>query len=313
VHGIFNVFKPLGLTSHDVVALVRRALHPKDAVLRVKDCAPDATPVGHAGTLDPAAEGVLLVCVGAATRVSEYLMRGTKTYCAEICLGVSTDTYDGEGRVTHIDSVEGVNRVQVEAVLATLTGRLDQKPPVYSAIKQDGVPLYRLARQGQTVESPTREVEVYEARLLAWRPPALRAEFRCSPGTYVRSLAHDLGQRLGCGAHLSHLVRTASGRFTIYDAVSLPVLLDAIEGGYGQEFIYTIDEALLGLDAVLVGADNERLLRHGGDWEATWAGAASLVHSNPHHKQARGYSLDGEMLGIVELREGRWWPQKVFV
>ena len=301
--GIFNLYKPLGLLSHQVVAAVRRASGEKR--------------VGHAGTLDPGAEGVLLVCVGPATRVTEYLMRGTKVYCAEICLGTSTDTYDGEGRVTRCASVEGIGRVEVEAALATLVGHIEQRPPAYSAIKQQGVPLYRLARQGLPVEPPRREVEVHEAHLLAWLSPLLRVEFRCSPGTYVRSLAHALGQRLGCGAHLSHLVRLASGRFTIREAIDLTTFLEAIEQGYWPEFAYSIDEALLGMDVVLLGAEQEHLFRNGGDWVATRNNDCSPTHHVANTSalgvKARCYSLDGEMLGIAELRDGRWWPHKVLV
>lgn len=302
MHSIFNLYKPLGVTSHDVVAAVRRASGQRR--------------VGHAGTLDPGAEGVLLVCVGAATRVVEYLMRGTKVYCAEICLGVSTDTYDGEGHVIRVASVKGIGRKRVEAALATLVGEIEQIPPSYSAIKKGGVPLYRLARQGQPVEAPPRKVHVYEARLLAWHLPLLRVEFRCSPGTYVRSLAHDLGERLGCGAHLSHLVRVASGRFSVDESVGLSVLQDAFQGGYWQEFAYPIDEALLDMDALLLGEEHERLFRTGGNWEAIWTSSAEAPRcdggSEAAGKIARSYSSAGEALGIAELRGGRWWPRKVF-
>lgn len=309
MHGIFNLYKPLGMSSHQVVARVRRASREKHA--------------GHAGTLDPEAEGVLLVCTGAATRVVEYLMQGTKVYCAEICLGITTDTYDGEGQVTRIASVEGIDRAKVEAALATLVGEIEQVPPAYSAIKKNGVPLYRLARQGEIVEPPARRVTVYEARLLAWRSPVLRAEFRCSPGTYVRSLAYDLGQRLGTGGHLSHLVRVASGRFSVTDAVSLEILEDAFAGGYGQEFASPIDEALLQMDALLLGEEHERLFRHGGSWPARWGGkegaasAGSLpdgpsAAAGAEGTMARSYSLDGEVIGIARLRDGCWWPHKVF-
>ncbi len=245
-------------------------------------------------------------------------MRGTKVYCAEICLGVSTDTYDGEGRVTRTASAEGIARAQVEAALQTLVGEVKQVPPRYSAIKKEGVPLYRLARQGLAVEAPPRRVTVYEARLLAWRSPVLRAEFRCSPGTYVRSLAYDLGERLGCGAHLSHLVRVASGRFTVEDAVDLPVLEDALEGGYWQQFSHSIDEALLEMDALLLGEMHETMFRHGGTWPSAWVGGPATGvqregtgRGRENGRQARSYSLDGEMIGIAELRDGYWWPHKV--
>ncbi len=290
---IFNLCKPAGMTSHQAVAAVRRASGERR--------------MGHAGTLDPAAEGVLLICAGAGTRVVEYLMQSTKTYCAEVCLGVETDTYDGEGRVTRIAPVEGIDWQRIEAALARMVGVVQQVPPVYSALKREGVPLYRLAREGRPVHIEARTVHIYEARLVAYRSPVLRVIVRCSPGTYIRSLAHDLGQILGCGAHMSHLVRLASGRFTLEEAVDLHILQDAFAGGYWSEFAYPVDEALLQMDAILLGQDHERRFRQGGDWPATWPGAAS-----GGRLAARSYSLDGKMVGIAMLKEGRWWPHKVF-
>jgi len=196
--GILNLDKPRGPTSHDVVARIRRLT----GVRRV----------GHAGTLDPLATGVLLICIGRATRVSEYLMTGRKVYRARARLGVTTDTYDAEGQVVAEAEVEA-SRAQVEAALAQFRGQIAQVPPMYSAIKHQGTSLHRLARQGIEVEREPRPVEIFRLELTAWEPPECTLEMTCSRGTYVRSLVHDLGQTLGCGAYLTGLIRLASGDF----------------------------------------------------------------------------------------------------
>jgi tRNA pseudouridine55 synthase len=286
--GIFNVHKPLGITSHQVVASIRRASGQKR--------------VGHAGTLDPSAEGVLLVCAGTATRLSEYLMAGIKLYCAEICLGVSTDTYDGQGRVTRVASTAGVTPEAIQEGLAAFVGRISQKPPAYSALKINGVPLYRLAREGQTVEPAAREVTVYGLRFLAWRRPLVRVLVRCSPGAYIRSIAHDLGERLGCGAHLCHLSRLASGRFCIDEAVDLPVLVDAVKEGYWDRFAHAPDVAVSGMEALVLAKESARRFMNGGDWPAATGHEGQL---------SRAYDPDGRLVGIAIQREGRWWPNKV--
>jgi tRNA pseudouridine(55) synthase len=180
--GILNVDKPAGMTSHDVVDAIRRLAGQRK--------------VGHAGTLDPMATGVLLVCLGQATRVAEYLMRGRKRYRATVVLGAATDTYDGEGEIVSSGGPTDFSQEQIQAALAGFVGRIEQVPPLYSALKRDGQPLHRLARQGKTIELESRPVEIEEMSLLDWTSPSLVVELTCSPGTYVRSLAHDLGQRL---------------------------------------------------------------------------------------------------------------------
>jgi tRNA pseudouridine55 synthase len=244
--GILNLDKPRGPTSHDVVDHVR-------ALTGIRR-------VGHAGTLDPLATGVLLVCMGRATRVAEYLMAGQKAYRARVRLGIATDTYDAEGQVTAEAPVE-VSRAQVEAALARFRGTITQVPPVYSALKYKGTPLHRLARRGVKPERlplKARQVEIFRLELTAWEPLACTLEVTCSPGTYVRALAHDLGQALGCGAHLAGLARLSSGEFRLEDAVTLEEFAQAIAEGRWLDLLYPIDAALTGFPALYVDADAAR-------------------------------------------------------
>jgi tRNA pseudouridine55 synthase len=293
--GIINVDKPPGLTSHDVVDAIRRVVGQRK--------------VGHAGTLDPMATGVLLVCLGQATRVSEYLMSGQKLYRATVALGTSTETYDAEGEVTSRGGRTSFDREEIETALQSFVGSVDQVPPVYSALKRDGQPLYKLARQGKKVDLGPRPVQIDSIDLLDWTSPLLIIEVTCSPGTYIRSLAHDLGQRLGSGAHLAALVRLRSGRFSLQDAVSLERLEEAFREGQGERYLIPLDEALLDWPAIVVGSEDARRLANGQ------AIVADLPVSEADKKTMyRAYSIDGEFLAILafEPEANRWQPKKVF-
>lgn len=205
--GILVVDKPQGVTSHDVVRQVRRLCRQRQ--------------VGHAGTLDPMATGVLLVGVGQGTRIIQFLMDGRKTYRATLKLGESTDTQDAEGSLLESRPWLGVTVDALHRGCANLTGTIRQVPPMYSALKKDGVPLYKLARQGIEVEREAREITVYRIDIEAVELPLVTLSVECSKGTYIRTLAHDLGEALGCGAHLTALRRTRSGCFDEADSVSL--------------------------------------------------------------------------------------------
>jgi len=292
MNGILNIDKPQGWTSHDVVARVRRLSGQKQ--------------VGHAGTLDPLATGVLLVCLGQATRVSEYLMRGRKVYRAAVHLGLSTDTYDAGGRVTTTAPQVSVTLSQLEEALAAFVGRIEQTPPMYSALKHQGAPLYRLARQGKTVERKPRPVEIYDLKLLDWSSPVLTIEVTCSPGTYIRSLAHDLGQRLGCGAHLSSLVRLASGHFTLDEAISLEALSEAFATGRWVELLRPLDEALLDFEAITFDCQAERRIRLGQPVPGPKPSSSSSL--------CRAYSTEGRLIALLQYKAqtGLWQPKKVF-
>ncbi len=211
IEGVLLVDKPSGLTSHDVVYRLRRKLQMKK--------------IGHAGTLDPMATGVLVMLIGKATRISQYLMSVDKVYEGEATLGVVTDSQDAEGEVMETRPVPGLTEAQVREVMKTFLGDQYQTPPMHSAIKIGGVPLYKMARKGEEVEREPRFIRVAAFDLLTLALPKLTFDLHCTKGTYVRTIAHDLGQKLGCGAHLSALRRTSSGRFKI--AQCLP--LDEIE------------------------------------------------------------------------------------
>jgi len=288
--GIYNVNKPAGMTSHDVVHAVR--------------CASGLKRVGHAGALDPMATGVLIVCVGWATRLSEYLMAGQKRYQAVVHLGIATDTYDAEGKVTAVADASGITAQAVAEALKTFRGQIEQLPPMYAALKRDGRPLHRLARQGKTVELAPRTVHIHELSILGWAPPLVTLDIQCSKGTYIRSLAHDLGEELGCGAHLAALTRLASGPFHIQRAVSLDDLAAAFRAGQAALFSYPLMEALTDFSAVTVdGVVAERIRR--GQWVAgPEPGAGSL---------AMAVLPSGAPVAVIryDRQAGRWQPIKV--
>ncbi|RME68303.1 MAG: tRNA pseudouridine(55) synthase TruB [Verrucomicrobia bacterium] len=205
--GVLLIDKPAGITSHDVVDRVRR-------VLRMKR-------VGHAGTLDPMATGLMLVLVGKATKLSQYLMSLDKEYEGTVTLGVTTNTHDADGEVVSTKPVPELTEDAVLEVMDTFIGDQYQTPPMFSAIKKEGVPLYKLARKGREIEREPRFIRISEFELLRFAPPELDIRVRCSKGTYIRTLAHDLGEKIGCGGHLSALRRTAIDRFSIDQAIPL--------------------------------------------------------------------------------------------
>ena len=260
--GILVINKPMGWTSHDVVGRIRGLTHQKR--------------VGHAGTLDPMATGVLLVCLGRATRVSEYLMASDKTYRAVMRLGVETDTYDADGQVVATRPVN-VSESTLRGALIQFVGAIEQVPPMYSAIKLAGKPLYKLARKGVEVDRAARHVTIHDITLHAWQSPDATIDVRCSPGTYIRSLAHDVGAALGCGAHLAALTRLSSGSFTIEDAVKLEDLtgLADLSG-----LLRPMDAALQDLPAVTLDADSAQrvLMGHTISWNGQDGSALCRVY-----------------------------------
>ncbi len=289
--GILNIDKPAGWTSHDVVARVRRLTRQKR--------------VGHAGTLDPMATGVLLVCVGQATRLSEYLMEARKLYRARIRFGAATDTYDAEGQVT-AQSEFVPSREEIESLLPRFTGRILQAPPPYSALKVEGEPAYRRARRGEVVEQAARPVEVYEIRLLAWQPPDLEIEVACGRGTYIRSLAHDLGLAAGSAAHLAALERRAVGHFTVEDATSMAELEAMVADDLWQQLLAPLDEAVLQYEALRLDAADVQRLKNGQPIRAGEAREGEL---------RRAYGPDGTFIALVrgDAQANAWRPDKVFV
>lgn len=289
-----NLNKPLGLTSHDVVARVRRLLRERD-LKHVK--------VGHAGTLDPLATGVLVVCLGAATRLSEYVMNHGKTYCASIMLGVETETYDAEGDVVATVDASHIGRADVEQALSSYIGEIAQVPPMYSAIKQGGKKLYDLARAGQVVERAPRPVTIHAISVEAFEAsdaPTVVCEIKCSAGTYIRSLAHDLGAALDVGAHLTGLERTASGAFAVDASVTLEQLTAA------QDWSGLVTAPL---DAL---ADMPQVVLSQSDWDEISHGR-TIPASDASDGQIVAGIMDGQLRAILRVDSGQWHPHKVFL
>lgn len=229
MNGILNVFKPKGMTSHDVVNILRR----KTGIRRI----------GHTGTLDPMATGVLPICIGKATRVSEYLLNQDKEYIADISLGQRTDTLDSEGEVLETSEKRVSEDEIVQAVMSYL-GEIKQIPPMYSALKQDGKKLYQLAREGKIVERPARDVTIYHIEILNIVDNRLITyRVKCSRGTYIRTLCDDIGEDLGTFGHMSYLMRTQAGSFTIEDSYSLDYI-DKLSLEELEELILPMDKAL---------------------------------------------------------------------
>ncbi|MEJ7838661.1 MAG: tRNA pseudouridine(55) synthase TruB [Thermomicrobiales bacterium] len=239
-HGYVVVDKPAGWTSHDVVARVRRIVNEKR--------------VGHAGTLDPAAVGVLPIAVGNATRTIEYLAEADKSYLADLTFGRTTDSADIEGQITSISEPVTLTRADVELALKAFRGKQLQRPPMHSAIKIDGQTLYQLARKGEVVDVPQREIEITALELVHWDSLVARILVRCSKGTYIRSLARDIGEMLGTGAFLSRLVRTRVGGFDLADAWSLQDLAKQVEGGGWSGIALHPDVAMLDYPALILGS-----------------------------------------------------------
>ncbi len=290
--GIFNINKPAGMTSHDVVAIIRKHLKQKR--------------VGHAGTLDPLASGVLPICVGQATRVAEYLSESGKAYQADINFGTATDTYDAEGAITATASTADLTLNMIEETLKQFQGPQMQYPPLYSAIKIHGQPAYKRARAGEAIELEPRPIVIYALEILAWIPPRLTLAIECSKGTYIRSLAHDLGSETGCYAYLEALVRTRSGPFMLSESISLEQFADAIETNTLQHYSFPFDKALEQYPAIKLDPETVERVKHGNTFSNSLANNSGL---------ARVYDINEAFIAIAEWNEEQqaWQPKKVFV
>jgi tRNA pseudouridine55 synthase len=300
ISGLLNIDKPKGITSHDVVNRIRKVARQRK--------------VGHAGTLDPMATGVLLVCLGQATRLIEYLVAGRKRYRATIRFGVSTDTLDADGAVTAEKSPQDLTEAQLRALLLTFTGEIEQVPPIFSALKKGGTPLYKLARAGQTVEVEPRRVTIDSLTWIDWQPPDLTLDVVCSPGTYIRSLARDLGQAAGPGAHLAELTRTASGEWTLAEAVPLARLeREAAHGPSGwQSHLYPPDRAVNHLPRVTLDQKSSQRIKHGQQIEIS----SDLSAGETEGEVIRAYTPTGQFLAILtrsKADDTLWQPKKVFL
>lgn len=287
--GILNVNKPAGWTSHDVVAKVRGLLN--------------RTKVGHGGTLDPAATGVLPILVGRGTRIAEYLLEWDKEYRAVLRLGQTTDTQDATGAVLETRSLDGLTEERIRSVIADFRGRITQLPPMYSAVKVAGVPLYKAARAGRTVERGARRVEVYELEVLGIAGADISLRIRCSKGTYVRTLCADIGEALGVGGHLLSLERTRVGPLTVERALTVDQVAAQGPTGFPPDVLLSLDAALESLPAVVVDGRTAWRVRHGaaipagaGRWTTPGRRSASLV---------RVKDPEGRLLAVGSVSAGQ--------
>ncbi|HOA21221.1 MAG TPA: tRNA pseudouridine(55) synthase TruB, partial [Anaerolineaceae bacterium] len=257
------------------------------------------------GTLDPRASGVLVVLLGPAVRLSEYVSASEKRYQAVIELGITTDTYDLEGKITRRSPVD-ISYEEFEVALQGFVGEFKQKPPAYSAIKVKGEKAYELARRGEEVELEPRLIQVHELELLDWDPPEAVIDIQCSSGTYVRSLAYDLGEKLGCGATLTGLRRTKNGRFGLRDAVSLRKLQESFANGDWYQYLIPAAEALGDWYTVELTVEQVDEVRHGHRVPA--------LDSGEEGKWARAVSQEGELVALMEYdgAANEWQPRKVF-
>jgi tRNA pseudouridine55 synthase len=290
VSGVLVVDKPVGLTSHDVVQIIRRGTGIRRA--------------GHTGTLDPRASGVLVILIGPAVRLSEYVSASDKRYQATIRMGTSTDTYDSEGTVTSSASADNISEEEFNEILQKFVGEIEQVPPPFSAVKVKGRRAYDIAREGEEIDLEPRIINVYSLEILEWSPPEAVIDVYCSSGTYVRSLANDLGKALGTGAYLVGLRRTKSGRFTLRDAVPLRRLQEAFDAGNWYRYLIPAAEALADWPMVELDGDQVELVRHG-----------HRLPAEPGAKGwARGVSQQGDLVALmlVDDENREWQPKKVF-
>jgi tRNA pseudouridine55 synthase len=292
IDGLLIIDKPSGWTSHDVVGRLRRLT----GIRRI----------GHAGTLDPLATGVLPLGIGRGTRVLEYISDAEKQYVGTLELGAVTDTYDADGRIlVRRDWTD----VSVETVWNTFEGFLgtfEQQPPVFSAIKQGGVPLHRLARAGKAVAPVARPVTIRDLEIVKFDLPQVTFGVTCSKGTYVRSFAHDVGQHLGCGAHLSALRRTMTGGFTIDQAITIDQFERAIDDGSWPALVLPADLPLIDRPALILDEDASERLQSGVAPAAPPPAAGAGT-------RARAYAPDGTFLGVIRWHDAHhgWKAEKV--
>lgn len=283
MNGIVIVDKPRDWTSQDVTARLRRVFNTRR--------------IGHGGTLDPMATGVLPVFVGRATRAVEFFEHAEKVYETRLRLGIDTDTEDITGTVLAEKPVQ-VTDEQVEAALAAFRGEISQIPPMYSAIKIGGQKLYDLARKGQTVERPARTVVIHELTLLAWEGDTLRLRVHCSKGTYIRTLCRDIGESLGCGGCMAELRRVSAGRFTLADAVPLETLLAAENP---ETYLLSMDALFRDYPAVTLTENQEKRCRNGNDFSVKYPDG-----------RYRAYGKDGAFLMLAQVEQGTMHTVKSF-
>ncbi len=285
MNGTVVVDKPSGMTSAQVVCVVKRALK--------------ARKVGHTGTLDPFATGVLVCCVNRATRLAQFLSYGKKRYEAVMRLGVRTDTQDFTGRVLSRSSVVDITNSKIESVFREFAGFREQFPPYFSALKYQGEPLYKLAREGIFIQKPARQISIYTLTVLDINHPFVRFEVACSHGTYVRTLCADIGEALGCGGHLVQLRRTESGGFKLEEAMSLKTLERRALAGKASNCLIPMNRALKEMPEVHVSSKLAEMMRHGRPVTKTELGS----HDDTSAQWVKVTDVNKNLVAILDSNE----------
>ena len=288
VNGILNVYKEKGYTSHDVVAKLRGIVGQKK--------------IGHTGTLDPDAEGVLPVCLGRATKVCDMLTEKDKTYEAVLLLGKETDTQDISGTVLRVGETEGLTQEQVKDCVMSFVGEYDQIPPMYSALKVNGKKLYELAREGKTVERKSRKVTIYQIHIKEIQLPRVRMEVTCSKGTYIRTLCHDIGNLLGTGGCMEELTRTKVGRFELKDSLKLEELRDLAQNGRLEDALIPLDQMFSELQSVVPAEKYIPKAYNGNDFFRNQLSETGKFCSG---EKVRVYDAKGHFIGIYRYMEDK--------
>lgn len=284
--GIINVYKEEGYTSHDVVAIIRKTLNTKK--------------VGHTGTLDPDAEGVLPICVGKATKLSDIIMDGQKTYRTVLKLGITTTTEDASGEVLEEKEVN-VSEERISEVLKEFIGEIEQIPPMYSAIKVNGKKLYELAREGKVIERKTRRISIYDMREVVFLDnDRIQFDVDCSKGTYIRTLCKDIGERLGCGGHMEKLTRTRTGGFRIENALKLEEIKDLVAKNQEEQIFLTMEAALSQYPSVQVDEKAEKLLYNGGKIQRIFWDKGAFFPENK--KTVVVFDSKRKLVGLYEIQ-----------
>ena len=294
--GIINVYKEKGFTSFDVVAKMRGILGQRK--------------VGHTGTLDPAAEGVLPVCAGKGTRLCDMLTDHDKTYRATMLLGVVTDTQDTTGAILEEKDASHLTEEEVREAIMSFVGDYDQIPPMYSALKVDGKKLYELAREGKVIERKARPVTIHEIVIESMNLPEVVMSVSCSKGTYIRTLCNDIGEKLAVGGCMKELLRTKVGRFVLEETLTLADLQKLKEEGRLEEAVFPLEAVFAELPEIRATEEGlDKLLRNGNPFR--YKGIETVSEGDAY----RTYSMDGQFIGIYEYSEEKhmFYPRKIFL
>ena len=289
IHGVLNIYKEKGYTSHDVVARLRRIVGQKK--------------IGHTGTLDPEAEGVLPVCLGKATKLCDLLTDKDKTYEAVLLLGISTDTQDTTGKILEEKNTADLREEAVREVVLSFEGEYDQIPPMFSALKVGGKKLYELARDGKEVERKPRHVQIYRIRILQIDLPRVRMEVTCSKGTYIRTLCHDIGEKLGCGGCMESLLRTRVERFGVAESLRISEVEQLMDEGTLQEHMIKVDEMFPDYQKVYLTPEASAAVRNGNSFRLGDVIWISELSGFQNVERVRVYDEERNFIAVYEFEK----------